>query len=474
METPPLNSVRAALEGPVATPVGGEQFATYLLDDDDLNILTAPIPTTDGRTLRYVLYGPDNLFPYHLQDLIHATSVTARCQLFNIQTCYGQGLQFKPAPCPQEPPSAATTQPLAPAREEAARQMRRFLLRNDVPRLFMEQVTDMKYFDFAVLIVVLTRDRQRIARVMHRDACHVRLTPRDAQGRSPEIIVANFRHAAPAQAEAFQLLDPADPLGDLLVRSGREPDPATGLPRTQAQVEAEPLAYAVISRMPTVGYAYYPLPYYTAIFNDYWYDIYRLIGIGKRHLIQNTSSPRLQIEVHKSYWDNVCDEENITDEAARLQRKLQERRDITDFCTKPENAGKAWVTSYDTTLDGHAVSMVNVRNLAQGSSKEGGDWSDDMQEAANNICFAMGVHPNVAGATPGKAQMNNSGSDKRELFTLKQSLERLTHDLLLQPWHLILHYNGLDPFFTPTVPMLELATLDTGASAIETPQAGEA
>lgn len=47
-----------------------------------------------------------------------------------------------------------------------------------------------------------------------------------------------------------------------------------------------------------------------------------------------------------------------------------------------------------------------------------------MSEASNALCFAHGVHPNLVGATPGKSQMNNSGSDKRELFTLKQALEK--------------------------------------------------
>lgn len=459
-DTIALNSVRNSLEGPTVTDVAAATFATSVLnDDDDQNLPTLPV-TVDGETRPVVYYGNDNLLPYHLQDLILANSVTARCQLFNIQTCYGMGLQFDPTPCPEEA-APAQSDPQAAA---VGAELRSFLTRNDTAQLFMEQVTDMKYYDFSVLLLCLSRDRSKIVAVRHRDACHVRFEPRGERGVPEYIVVGNFRHGLPQNAERFALLDPSDPLGDLLVRTGREADPLTGQPRTPEQVSREPLTYAVATRMPTVGCAYYPMPYYAAIFADYYYDIYRLIGMAKRHMIQNTSAPRLQVEVHRSYWDNVCDEEHIMDEAERLERKLQERQNITDFLTKPQNAGKTWVTTYDTTPDGQPVSMVRVNNLSQGSTKEGGAWSEDMQEAANSICFAMGVHPNVVGAVPGKSQSNNSGSDKRELFTLKQSLEKATHDILLRPWHAVLHFNGWDRHFHPTIPMVELTTLDRGAS----------
>ena len=57
--------------------------------------------------------------------------------------------------------------------------------------------------------------------------------------------------------------------------------------------------------------------------------------------------------------------------------------------------------------------------------------------------------------------MNNSGSDKRELFILKQSLEKACHDIMCKPYHVISHYNGYaDRGVTVDVPMIELTTLD--------------
>ena len=301
----------------------------------------------------------------------------------------------------------------------------------------------------------------------HEDACHCRFSPRNKKGSSEYVIIANWRKANPKKARVLPLLDEVDPLGDLMVRLGREPDPETGK-RTAGTADRH---FAVVCRVPTVGHQIYPMPYYYSIFLDAWYDIYRLIGTGKRYMIKNTSAPRIQVEVHRTYWDNVCREENITDKVKRAKRIKLERRRITEFCTKPENAGKAWVTSYDSLPDGKGEKrMVRVYNLMEGKSKEGGDWIDDMGEASNSLCFSMGVHPNMVGATPGKSQMNNSGSDKRELFTLKQALEKMFHDVMEVPFHVIMHFNGWDEKFSIDVPMIQLTTLDENKDAKEVTQ----
>ncbi len=104
-------------------------------------------------------------------------------------------------------------------------------------------------------------------------------------------------------------------------------------------------------------------------------------------MIKNTSAPRVQIEVHEEYWDNVCDNEHIEDEADRQQRKEQEKQNIIDFVCGVENAGKALVTGYYIDPNGKENRMVRIINLNDPSKKEGGNWSDDMQEAANALCL---------------------------------------------------------------------------------------
>lgn len=55
--------------------------------------------------------------------------------------------------------------------------------------------------------------------------------------------------------------------------------------------------------------------------------------------------------------------------------------------------------------------------------------------------------------------MNNSGSDKRELFTLKQTLMQPFKEMLLPPFKLLLKFNGYEGIGVEA-PIVQLTTLD--------------
>ena len=111
-----------------------------------------------------------------------------------------------------------------------------------------------------------------------------------------------------------------------------------------------------------------------------------------------------------------------------------------------------------------------VTNLASRFSskvetdKEGGDWSTDIIEAVNMMCFTMRVHSNLVGSVPGKSQTNNSGSDKRELYTIAQALQKPYHDLLFTVHHIIIRYNKWEGV-KPDCPFIMLSTLDENRDA---------
>lgn len=442
------------IEAEVSTHYKHDTVGVYESMDD----IQTTFVRVGSRWYEYVDFGKDNLAPYRNQQLIEDNMVMSGCQLFNIQSCYGQGIRFL------DRESGDMTED---------KEIRSFCLHNAIHHQWLRMATDIKYNFFSVMVIHLSRDHSKIVQIRMRNACDCRFTKRNEFGQIEHVLVGDFRQGRAQTIEAIPLLDEIDPLGDLEYRMGRAPHIYTS-----EKIPEPPMGkcckFAILCLVPTPGYRYYPIPYYASIYRDAWYDIYRLIGIGKRYMIKNTSAPRIQVEVHRTYWDNVCREENITDKVKRAERIKEERRRITEFCTKPENAGKAWVTSYDSLPDGKGEKrMVRVYNLMEGKSKEGGDWIDDMGEASNSLCFSMGVHPNMVGATPGKSQMNNSGSDKRELFTLKQALEKMFHDVMEVPFHVIMHFNGWDERFAIDVPMIQLTTLDENKDAKEVTQKPE-
>lgn len=413
-------------------------------DEDAALVQGKPVP--GYPSMEYMPFGAMDNMPYHLIRTIGSDEVLSQNLFFNVLTSYGSGLEYL---------DKETKQPTENEEIES------FLLHNSIKEFFLEQCTDIKHFFFSVAVIILNREGSKILQVRHKDASFCRFEKADRKGRINHVFYANWRKGSglsKKDVEVIQLLDQRDPLGHLEVLMGRAPG-ADGLSRKRTTVTK----FAVVMRFPTPGQRYYPTPYYTALFRGDWYDLKRLIGKGKKAKIRNHAAVRYQVEVHRDFWDKLLADENITDELEAQKRLKREKENIREFVSGVENSGKVWITSYFIDPNGNEQRMVRINKIDTG--KEGGDWADDIQEASNMMCYGTNIHPNLVGATPGKSQTNNSGSDKRELFTLKQSLETAFHDMLTKVHTVIIHYNGWAKKVRPAVPLVMLTTLDKNADA---------
>ena len=405
--------------------------------DEDFHGNAIAVPGTDYR---YIPFGVDDQLPYEIIRHIGRDEILSQNKFFNVLTCYASGLNYT---------EYATDKPTRNP------EIRRFVMRNSLPSFFLEQCTDMKYFFFSVDVVIVSKDRKQIVQIRHKEACYCRFEEADKNGKINHIFYGDFRESTPSidKLERIRLLDFRDPLGELMVLMGREPGKDG-----KCEVRTNEYKFAIVSKFPTPGLQYYPVPYYTSIFRGHWYDIKQLIGIGKKAKLRNSSSIKYHVEIHKDYWDQICSADNIYDPEERKKRIAKEYENIKEFISGIDNHGKLWVSGFYQNPDGKEISMVKI-NLID-SSKEGGDWTDDIQESSNVVCYADNIHPNLVGATPGKSQTNNSGSDKRELFTLKQSLEKAPHDILSTVHNVVISYNGWDDVVYPDIPLIMLTTLD--------------
>ena len=409
---------------------------------DEGDLIQAKTITLDGRTYQYVPFGGDDLLPFEMIEKVGSNLVLAQNQLFNMLSCYGQGVRFFDKKTGDKTKNT---------------DIEEFVFRNQLNKQFMEQILDMKYFYFSVTVIILNKVGNKIVRLLSKEACFTRLEKADENGKINNIFYGNWKKSSQEERniERIPLLDLSDPMGDLLVRMGIEADPNTGVCRKPTRDRK----FAILNRFPTPGFQYYPVPYWTSALRDAWYDIYMMIGIGKRAKIRNSASPRYQVEISNEYWEQLCESEGIVDEKARKERIARGKTEIENFILGVENAGKTWITPYYyDQAQGKEVHYVQVTPIGA-NIKEGGDWSDDVQEAANTLCYGTNVHPNLVGATPGKSQMNNSGSDKRELYLLKQSIETAFHDILLYPYKLLCRFNGWAGVDVD-VPFIQLTTLD--------------
>ena len=349
--------------------------------------------STDRDKKEYVKWGEDNKLPYRVMKLIADDEVMAANKHFNVLCCYGSGVRFI---------DSATGEPTTNT------EVRDFVRANAIPRFFLEQSTDMKYFYFCVVVLILNKKGDKIVNIRHKEACYCRFEKADKKGRINRVFVADFESTVKkGEYEEITLLDEYDPIGHLRTLLGKQVgEDGKMIERTAAR------KFAVLCKFPTVGNRYYPIPYYASLFRGNWYNIKQLIGLGKKTKIKNHSGIRYLVQINDRLWPELFKSEKITDAAAQKERVKKYKEDINTFLSGIENSGKTLYSGYYVDPNGNEVQMVKISVID--TSKEGGDWSEDIQEASNMLCYADNIHPNLVGAVPGKGQANNSGSDKRQ------------------------------------------------------------
>ncbi len=400
--------------------------STVFRVDSRLDVRTLP------NGMRFIPWGADNMMPYNIISKIEDDETLATCQQFNAEVCYGAGLQYNTDRC--------TPQVKA--------DIDGFVMNNDLATYFLGVCQDLKYFAFAVTVIIFNKDGSKVVRLVRKEACNCRFAPADKRGSVPAVLFADWRNQSlPVAVERIPLLNVSSPWVDL---------------QDRLKLHTKDRKFAILTRVPTPDYCYYPIPYYAALFKGRWYDIKRLIAVAKEAKLRNSAPIKYHIEVAAKYWETIFRAEGITDKTKMQERANQEKQRIIDFLTGAENSGKVWFSTFYVSPDGkeqHDVVINKVDN-----SKEGGDWETDIQEAINMVCFTMRVHSNLVGSVPGKAQSNNSGSDKRELYTIAQALQKPYHDMLFRPHQIIIRHNRWQGAY-PECPFVMLTTLDQHTDA---------
>lgn len=429
-------------------PIPGKNFSVAFVPDLRQTFREEAEPviryTTDNKM--YVPWGGDDNIPYDIISMIEADETLSTCQLWNAEMCYGSGLEYS---CPESMP------------KNIKKEIDQFMDNNMMPTYFLGVSQDMKHFGFAVSVIILDKKGEKIVAIQRKEACYCRFSPADEFGKIRSVIYGNFRNtAASAHFEEYPLLDQASPLLDLKQRMGIEADSLGNFRKSSDKV------FAVLSKFPGVDTLYYPIPHYASLFKGSYYSIKRLIGIAKEAKLKNAAPIKYLISVSQKYWDDIFAAGNITEKKERKKIMKARKAQMIKFMTDTANSGSVMFTGKSLNLDGKSESPYITITPIDSKTVEGGDWASDIAEAINMICFTMHVHSNLVGSVPGKAQTNNSGSDKRELYTIAQALQKPYHDILFGVHKLIIAVNGWKGA-KPVCPFIQLTTLDEHKDAKE-------
>ena len=174
------------------------------------------------------------------------------------------------------------------------------------------------------------------------------------------------------------------------------------------------------------------------------YDFSSLIWKYKKTLLKNGLAVRYIIYIDEKYWQIIFDEEKIdrNDPKKVKDRKEEEFAKFRNFLTDEHNQGKGLMALKKTIQTGTGAIVEKYIEIEEVKiTSKGGEFIEDSSEVNNVMSYAMGVHPNMIGANPGKTGQSMSGTDKRELYMIKTAMMKPFRDRLLQPLYLVKRYN---------------------------------
>lgn len=391
-------------------------------------------------------WGHDNLLPNHLLEKVEKGDIVGANLRFNRDVAFGLGPKLVKAVKRDE---YGRVQEWAPVEEG---EIFDWFEANDIPLFIQQQLTDVAYFYNAFPEIILDENWQKIRAIRHKEAVFSRWAEMNAKGDINWHYYADWsKNPTAKDIVATRVLDEFDTMEDLKILA--------------AEHKTRRFIYPVY--MPSPGKPYYSQPEWYSIFRSGWYDHSVMVPELKKAILKNQLGVKFIIYVAQEYFDNICKMEGIdrNDRKAYTERINKEKEAFNEFLTGEKNASKAImamkqkIATANGTMESKWIEIVPIDNKIQG-----GEYIDDTESTANIICYAMGVHSSLIGATPGKSSSTLGGTQARELYMMKQACMKPIVDRVMKPLRFIKQFNGWDKDVYINVPEYIFTTLDQNKS----------
>lgn len=406
-------------------------------------------------TYKIAPWGEDNLLPNHLLAKAAKNDVLSANLHFNSNVCYGLGPRLVKAVRDEkgqrmyDAKGQMVTIPVDEGEEFD------WFEANDIPLFLMQQLTDMNYFYNAFVELRPSRTKQhKIETIRHREAVFSRWGMMDRHGSINYHYYCADWDKTPGKDDIIcsRVIDEFRAIEDLEIFSAAR----------------ERMVYGVY--MPSPGKPYYSRPEWYSIFSSGWYDHSVMVPELKKAILKNQLGVKYIIYISPKYFENICKQEGIdmNDRTAYQERVNQEKQKFNEFLAGQNNANKAimalkeLVPTASGTTEHKYIEIVPVQN-----DLKGGEYIDDTESTANIICYAMGVHAGLIGATPGKNNKLVGGTEARELYLMKQAMMKPLIDRSMRILSIIKKYNGWDKDIFIQLPEYVFTTLDQNKSGKE-------
>lgn len=420
----------------------------------DNSIEVTPVGT--NQSVEFYPWGESNDFPEKVIKLSYQNNVVASNLDFNARIGYGDMV------IPVRKVVAEDGQVKhIPVTQDEFPEIFTFLEDNNYSLIQQELAHDLTVLQNGFIEFIFNKPKTKILQVRFKEAAYSRLSVMNDRGQ-----IQYHGYSAKWTDDTGRddvvitpLLDFDNPLYDLKVRLGKAPGQDGKKKKDNADAR-----YVMHIGQPSPGKFYYQKAYWWSIFESHWFDFACAIPEFKMNLMKNQMVLKYHVEIRKNYFSDLFKAEGITDPKKQVIRKQEFYQDLEDFLSGKENAGKNLVSDIDYGSGGKQVETRDFKITPIDSFIKGGEYIEDSEEASNAICYAMGVHPSLQGASPGKNKTIN-GTEARELFTIKQSMMKPVRDLLVQPLRVVKAINGWPADIDFVIPNILLTTLDKNTGA---------
>lgn len=411
-----------------------------LFDEKNLNII-------ENDNYRVAPWGLQNLLPQTVMNKIESVEIIGTNSDFNARVCYGNG----PKVARLMRDESGKIRDWAEVTEGKEYD---WFLENNVPQLTLEILTDLSYFHNAFPLFVFDKNFTGIKRMLHREAMFSRWGL-DRNDQIKWLLYSSKWDRSPGSIPAKEDIEKSYVIDEFA---------AVNDIRTQMAAKAYKRVCMALY-LPSPGRPYYSYPNWYSVFRSGWYDNIAAIPELKKAILEHNLGIRYIIYASDKYFTYREQQAGVPadDIAKRIELKKKVVKELNDFACGAENQGKAMTVLKEMTGNGNTEEKYIHIETINDMVKEG-EFLTDYETVANVISYAMGVHPSLIGAVPGKNSNSLSGSNIREIYLMKQAQMRPYIDLVLRPFSIVKQINGWDKDIAIVLPEYIFTTLDQNKS----------
>lgn len=351
--------------------------------------------------------------------------------------------------------------------ERSWKEIKKFIENNNLELHYQKCMTDDAHLDIYFPTIGLNKGRvgkwkAKIESIGHIPAVCARMEQMDVNWKINYVYYAEKWRKDATQAllnkdaVAYDALMPEHLLSDLRKKVDENQNTSPG---------RRPTWFCCPSYYPSMLRPYYPQPAWWSIFSSRVYDYASTLIYDKAIARQNSTMFGKMIFINLSYLKQLFDQRgaDTPDDQQKIINDIHGR--INQFLQVRGNNGKGiFLDSFLSQDEKTLWKSIEIVDVPQPSN--GADTKTELEEISSIIFFAMGIHPALIGAIPGKSG-SSGGTFQRELQLLKQMQVSPRQRIYLRFLQSISTFNEWDSHAVWVIKEQVLTTLDRNKNGVE-------